>query len=70
MPNASCDQDDDAVDEYDRHREQLLNQTLHREGWRAELVRYLTDIPDNVTKDTDIIVWWGVCVYGLSPIKY
>jgi hypothetical protein len=53
-------QDGDLPDEYDRHREQLLSRTLRREGWRTELARYLTDIPDDVTKDMDIVAWWGV----------
>jgi hypothetical protein len=37
-----------------------FNQTLRHEGWHAELACYLTDIPDDVMKDTDIVLWWGM----------
>jgi hypothetical protein len=27
-----------------------------------ELRRYLKDVPEDVTRDTDIVEWWSVCV--------
>jgi hypothetical protein len=30
------------------------------EGWEPELRRYLKDLPEDVTRDTDIVEWWGV----------
>jgi hypothetical protein len=47
-------------DEYDRLRKGLLTRSIRDEGWRAELRRYLDDIPADVSKDTDIVAWWGV----------
>ena len=32
-----------------------------KEGWQAELCRYLKDMPANVMKETDIVEWWQVC---------
>jgi hypothetical protein len=56
-----ADQESD-VDEFDAHRKLLLVQSIRREEWRAELRRYLSDIPQDVTKETDIVEWWGVSV--------
>ena len=47
-------------DEYDQLRKGLLTRSIHDEGWRAELHCYLNDIPADVSKDTDIVAWWGV----------
>jgi hypothetical protein len=33
----------------------------NEEGWTSELRRYLKDIPEDVTKDMDIVKWWQVC---------
>ena len=33
------------------------------EGWLAELRHYLKDMPDDVTRDTDIVEWWQVSCY-------
>jgi hypothetical protein len=52
------DLDTPTVDsDYDRHHRMLVDQATreHNAGWRAELRRYLNDMPDNVSKDTDII---------------
>jgi hypothetical protein len=59
-PPRAKPKDDDALDDYDRARQKLVKETLCNEGWRTELSRYLADIPDDVTRDTDIIAWWGV----------
>ena len=32
-------------------------------GWKEELCQYLTDVADDVTKNTDIIGWWVVCLW-------
>lgn len=45
--------------EFDRYRQTLL-EVDDDEGWASELRRYLKDRPADVTKDTDIIVWWQV----------
>jgi hypothetical protein len=53
--------DGDDIDDFDCHRQRLVNQAVRSEGWRAELARYLTDVPEGVSKDTDIVGWWAVC---------
>ncbi|KAG1872985.1 hypothetical protein DFJ58DRAFT_651917 [Suillus subalutaceus] len=47
---------------YDHHRRTLVDQASreHNAGWHAELQCYLKDIPDDVSRDTDIIEWWSV----------
>lgn len=44
------------------HRLTLLSNGAHEEG-RIELRRYLGDRPSDVTRDTDIVEWWSVCVF-------
>ena len=34
-------------------------------SWKEELHCYLTDMPLDIFKDTDIIVWWTVSVFIL-----
>jgi hypothetical protein len=64
---APCDTSsiDDALDDYDCLHKQLVTQALHDEGWHSELNQYLADIPEEVTKDTDIVVWWGVSKFDV-----
>jgi hypothetical protein len=50
---------DDIMAEYDRHHQRLVLQDIN-EGWNAELRRYLKDMPDNVTANTDLVNWWSV----------
>ncbi|KAH7904966.1 hypothetical protein BJ138DRAFT_1118908 [Hygrophoropsis aurantiaca] len=47
--------------DFDRHRRLLIEQATRNQdtGWAAELRRYLQDMPEDVTKDTDIIKWWS-----------
>lgn len=47
--------------EYDRHRRTLIEKAGHGAalGWAAELRRYLADIPENATKNMDIVDWWS-----------
>lgn len=54
--------------EYDRHRQQLLQRATHVNsgGWKEELRRYLNDIPDDITKDVDIVGWWAVHCFSFS----
>lgn len=47
------------VSQFDRLRKKLAKQD-DNEGWESELRRYLKDLPANVTKDTNILVWWSV----------
>ncbi|KAG2354754.1 hypothetical protein BDR07DRAFT_1382005 [Suillus spraguei] len=46
--------------EYDRHHHELVEKATlqYHSGWRAKLCHYLTDMPDNVSKNMDIIEWW------------
>jgi len=50
------------LSEFDRHRLALLSSQDEDEGWQSEMRRYLKDLPADVTKDTDIVKWWQVCV--------
>jgi hypothetical protein len=58
---------DDVMTEFDQHRRKLASQARNNgdSGWEAELRRYLKDVPSEVTKDTDIVGWWGVCYFSL-----
>jgi hypothetical protein len=51
--------DADKLSEFDRHRKTLLSSDAE-EGWASELRRYLGTVPDDVTKDTDLVLWWQV----------
>ena len=55
--------DNSILSEFDRHQLTLLSSQEEDEGWQAELHRYLKDMPTDVTKDTDIVEWWQVCIY-------
>jgi hypothetical protein len=49
--------------EFDRHRRTLIQQSAKSNnvgGWAAELRRYLSDLPADVTKHTNILSWWQV----------
>jgi hypothetical protein len=48
--------------EFDHHRRTLVEKAAYEQhsGWAAELRRYLNDIPDNISKDSNIIQWWSV----------
>ena len=50
------------LSEFDCHRLALLSSRDEDEGWQSEMRRYLKDLPSDVTKDTDIVIWWQVCV--------
>jgi hypothetical protein len=54
--------DNSVLSEFDRHRLSLIEKE-EEEGWPAELRRYLKDMPDDVTKNTDIVEWWQVSLY-------
>jgi hypothetical protein len=47
--------------EFDKHRRTLFSEGVDEEG-HLELRRYLRDMPMDVTRDTDIVAWWSVCV--------
>ena len=49
----------------DHHQHHALEQAGHKNniGWSIELCRYLEDLPTDVSKDTDIITWWSVCIF-------
>jgi hypothetical protein len=57
--------DGEDVDDFDHHRNHLVSQAVRHEGWRSEMARYLTDIPEDISKDTDIVIWWSVRNYFL-----
>jgi hypothetical protein len=49
--------------EYDHHCHTLIERTAARADssrWKAELHTYLGSIPEDVSKETDIIQWWSV----------
>ncbi|KIM57744.1 hypothetical protein SCLCIDRAFT_129691 [Scleroderma citrinum Foug A] len=51
--------------EYDHHHCQLLEKMaiqVNTSRWKEELCCYLTEIPSDVSKETNIIVWWAVHV--------
>jgi hypothetical protein len=50
------------LSEYDRYRQTLVA-NREREGWQAELRRYENDMPADVSPETDIVMWWQVCLY-------
>jgi hypothetical protein len=50
---------DSILSEFDRYWLILL--LGQKDGWQAELCRYLKDMPTNVMKDKDIVEWWQVC---------
>ena len=62
--------DNSVLSDYDRHRLTLLANQTQDEGWLSEKCRYLEDMPANVTKETDIVEWWQVCIvaHGLYLI--
>ena len=49
--------------EFDCHRRQQLQKSMRANSgrWKEELCQYLTDVADDVTKNTDIIRRWVVC---------
>jgi hypothetical protein len=61
----SSDSDNYVGNEFDQHRKKLASQALAitDSRWEAELRRYLKDIPPDVSRDTDIVDWWGVSIY-------
>ncbi len=65
---------DSRVDEseFDRHRRTLLQESrgYNGGGWAAELRRYLSDLPADVEKDTDIIQWWQVRATLSLPLAF
>ncbi len=55
--------------EFDRYRQTLIEKD-DSEGWQSELRRYLKDRPADVTKETDIVVWWQVSTLNARIILY
>lgn len=53
--------DSTLASEFDRLRRKLIEQNTQGDGsgWRSELRRYLSDIPEDVLKETDIVKWWA-----------
>jgi hypothetical protein len=56
--------DDSITSEYDRLRRSCLLPNNQDNGWEAELRQYLKDFVEDVTKDTDIVLWWQVRKYS------
>jgi hypothetical protein len=57
------DESDDDLDlEYEQYRRSIASDGVE-EGWSAELRCYLSDMPNNATKDMDLVKYWQVCVY-------
>src|SRR5882762_1239474 len=55
-------EEDSILSEFDRHRLTLIANQTEDEGWQSEKARYLKDLPTNITKETDIVEWWQVCL--------
>ena len=55
--------DGHALSEFNKLRATLLTDDAE-EGWMSELRRYLGTMQRDVTKDTDLVIWWQV---GFSP---
>lgn len=68
----NADGDSTIESEYDRHRRMLVQQAIyeHNAGWAAELHHYLKDMPEDVTKDTDIVQWWSVSLFSMFTILF
>ena len=64
IPTDNITQHDDnsILSDFDPHRLILIANQTEDEGWQSEKCWYLKDLPANVTKDTDIVEWWQVCV--------
>ena len=51
------------LSDFDRHRQSLINQkggSTTTDTCGAEVRRYLKEVEEDVTKDTDIVKWWQV----------
>lgn len=57
----------ESLSDFDRYRQSLVTKD-DDEGWASEKRRYLKDMPADVTKDTDVVEWWQVCL--LLYIEY
>ncbi|KIJ09800.1 hypothetical protein PAXINDRAFT_17133 [Paxillus involutus ATCC 200175] len=59
--STSTHKNDTLESEFDRHRRELIKRRWDKDGnsWKAELCCYLSDLPIDVSKDTDIVKWWG-----------
>lgn len=66
---AQPDNNDSVLSEFDLHRLTLLANQTQDEGWQSEKCRYLDDLAADVTKETDIVEWWQVCVVTLILIN-
>ena len=54
--------------DFDRVRqERLLRVTVQADNgsWKTELRHYLADVPKDVSKETDIVAWWAVCIFHI-----
>jgi len=50
------------LSEFDQLRQGRITRDNDK-GWVLELHRYLRDIPVDVTKHTDVVKWWQVCLF-------
>jgi hypothetical protein len=55
------------LSEYGRYRLTLMSEN---EGWESELRRYEKDMPLDVSPDTDIVMWWQVCLQYIFPVSH
>ena len=48
-------------------QEHLLQVTVQADNgsWKTELQCYLADVPKDVSKETDIVAWWVVCIFHI-----
>lgn len=57
------------MSDYDQYRLTLLSE-MGRERWEAEFHCYEKDMPADVSPDTDIVMWWQVCLYMFYRMFY
>ncbi|KAF9242391.1 hypothetical protein BU15DRAFT_72913 [Melanogaster broomeanus] len=65
-----CKENDMLKSEFDHHCCELIKQNLPKDGggWKAELRHYLGDLPTDVLKETDIVMWWGNMRWNTQPL--
>jgi hypothetical protein len=63
-PDNSTSTSGSSLASYTQHRRMLL--ARGEEGWVAELGRYLSDLPRDVSPEMDVVKYWQVRVYDAT----
>ena len=59
--SSSVRKDGAIMSDFDCHHQSLLKKGTGAETCGVEVRRYLKDVEEDVTKDSNIIKWWQVC---------